>query len=112
MLQIAEDYSTPYFRFNVHHGLQNMMLDEWTDKKRDVLNEQTGLFEKTRMSTLDYLKLATEAYLASFAERASSRDPEIMVQDNIRDSAKFLVEYRRAREVGSGGGGLPNGVVR
>jgi hypothetical protein len=112
MEKIAEDYSTPYFRFNVQHGLQNMMLDEWTEKKRDVFNEETGRFEKTRMSTLDYLKLATEAYLASTAERASSRDPEVLVQDNIRDSAKLLVEYRRAREVGSGGAGLPNGAVR
>jgi hypothetical protein len=112
MAKIAEDHSTPYFRFNVQAGLENMMLDEWTEKKRDgVRNKETGAEEKIRLTTIKYLEVATETYLASI-EKASSRDPEVLVQDNINRSAQLLVEYRRAREMMRMGEGWQNGVVR
>jgi hypothetical protein len=77
--------------------LQNVKLDEWREKKRKVMNDETGRIEQRKMWTLEYLELATMSYLSS-RERIMPRGPEVLVRDEIQRCAKTLVDYRYARE--------------
>ncbi|EPE34619.1 FabD/lysophospholipase-like protein [Glarea lozoyensis ATCC 20868] len=93
----AHEAATPYFRFNVKEGLQDVKLDERTEKNRKVRNDNTEKEEKISMSTLAYLQFVTEAYLAS-KETMVPRAAEVSVMDEVQRCATKLVDYRRARE--------------
>jgi len=95
---LAHETTTPYFRFNVTEGLQDVKLDEWKQMRRKVINNDTNQAEKKRMSTLEYLQLATETYLDS-RERIIpiASGPEVSMKDEIKRCAEILVNYRRAR---------------
>jgi hypothetical protein len=87
-------YATPYFRFNVQEGLEEMMLDEWVDKKRPSLLDEQG--RPAKASAIEYLDEVTRFYLDSSVQD-SIRDPEVPAKESIERCAKVLVDYRRAR---------------
>lgn len=66
-----------YFRLNVEHGLGKMKLDAWKGKRG--------------IETLDLLRDKTKRYLLTGQAR-----------DDIAESARHLVELRRARSSGAG----------
>jgi len=61
------------------------------------------------MSTLEFLERATTSYLSSSEPEL---DTESTVGQNIREAAKLLVEYRRAREALSRHVASQNGVAQ
>jgi hypothetical protein len=65
-----------------------MMLDEWSEKARLILDEKKNPVKKT-MSTIEYLELVTTQYLESAEQQ--------QVRDKIAGCATVLVNYRRSR---------------
>lgn len=75
----ARSEKVSYFRFDVP-GLENVLLDEWTVKRRERLPNSE------RMHTIDFIERQTHEYLAQAETRRS-----------LRNCAQMVVESHRLR---------------
>ena len=73
-------------------------MDEWDTKKRKLDNQPLG--DDKKMSTFDFIKEVTCHYLQGTSIKTADGDdrPDIPVEDEIKECAKLLVQYKLARD--------------
>lgn len=93
-------HQIPYYRFNVHEGLSNIKLDEWKLKKRKLKgNRPEERTDVRKMWTFEYIEEVTRRYLKGInMNECNTGDPELAVEEELRECAKILVSYKLERE--------------
>lgn len=98
----ARHNNVPYFRFNVHRGLEKMKMDEWSSMKRKIDGETYDAGQK--ISTYHHIEEVTRRYIEG--ETQKTGDPndypdenrKTSVREDLRTLANMLVNYKRARD--------------
>ena len=94
----ARESGVPYFRFNVHEGLEETKLDEWDVKKRKFDDKLMNNGKK--MSTYDFIKEVTDYYLQGKSQKTAEGEdrPDVPVAEELQQCAEVLVQYKLARD--------------